>query len=146
ILSVGGVFVKLFNKNKYAVVMTVLAAVFAVVNLIQFNNNAVTKQRLAVAEQNLKAAVDTLRLTKDKSGKDEANKLAYLTSQLNDLKKLNYQLYSEIKNIKGNVSAVIQSDVKIVEKPVPFVVYAQLNDSTISTDFSYDSTYSPGNY
>lgn len=135
-----------FNKNKYSVIVSILAVIFAFVNLIQFNRNAVTKKKLEVAEQNLKAANDTIRVTRDRAGRDETNKLAFLMDEISDLKKMNTNLYNEVKKIKGNVSTVIQGDVKVVEKPVPFVVKAELADSTVRADFNYDSTYSPGNY
>ena len=135
-----------FNNNRYAVIVTILAVIFAAVNLIQFNTNAITKKKLAVAEHNLQAANDSVRITKDKAGRDEANKLAFLTDQLSELKKMNIDLYNEVKSIKGKVSTVIQGEVKVVEKPVPFAVQAQLADSTVRADFKFDTTYSPGNY
>jgi hypothetical protein len=135
-----------FNKNRYSVIVTVLAIIFAFVNLIQFNQNAITKKKLAVAEHNLQAANDTLRVTIDKAGKEETNKLAFLMDEISDLKKMNVDLYNEVKNIKGKVSTVIQGDVTVVEKPVPFVVKAELADSTVRADFAFDTTYSPGNF
>lgn len=135
-----------FNKNKYSVIVTILAVIFAFVNLVQFNRNEITKKKLEVAEQNLQAATDTIRITKDKAGREEANKFAFLVDELHDLKKMNADLYKEVQNIKGNVSTVIQGDVKVVEKPVPFLVKAEFADSTVRSDFNYDSVYSAGNY
>lgn len=138
--------VTFFNKNRYSVVVTILAIIFAFVNLIQFNRNEITKKKLAVAEHNLQVINDTLRITLDKAGKAEANKLAFLMDEISDLKNLNTALYNELKNIKGKVSTVIQGDVQIIEKLVPFIVKAELADSTVRVDFKFDTAYSPGNF
>lgn len=136
----------LFNKNRYGFIVTILALVFAMVNLIQFNTVALEKKKREIAEFNLQVAQDEVHTTEDKAGRDEANKLAFLMDELSDLKKMNVDLYNEVKNIKGNVSTVIQSEVKVVEKPVPFIVKAELVDSTVTTGFNFDTTYSEGNY
>lgn len=135
-----------FGKNKYSVIITTLAIIFAFINLIQFKTNSNVKKQLEIAEHNLKAATDEVRITKDKAGKDESNKFAFLVDELKDLKNANKELYNEIKKIKGNVATVIKGDVEIIEKQVPFVVKAELIDSTVRADFKFDTVYSPGNY
>lgn len=144
--QIGSLLLTFFKKNRYNVIVTILAIVFALVNLFQYNNSQEMKKKLEVAEHNIAAANDEVRITKDKAGREEANKLAFLTDQVSELKKLNEDLYKEVKDIKGKVSTVIKSDVQIIEKPVPFIVKAELTDSTIRSDFNYDSTYSPGNF
>lgn len=110
------------------------------------NQKIEAEQRLKVAQHNEKVALDSIRVTKDREGKAEYDKLAYLTKSIKDLQKLNEELAKEVKGIKGNVNTIIKSDVKVVEKEVPFIVKGELVDSTVTAFFNYDSTYSPGNY
>lgn len=137
-----------FKTNKLTVI---LVAAILVLGLLQWNScnrNARLRKQLAVAEHNIAAANDTIRLERNKNGDTMAVKLAFLTDKLSHLEDLNKDLYDEIKNIKGKVSAIIKSDVQVkeVEKPVPFLVKAELVDSTVTASFNFDTTYSPGNF
>lgn len=137
---------ELIKKYKFAIGAVVLLLIgWAIIN-VQLQQNAKLKKELKVAEYNLKVANDSVRITKDKLGREEANKLAYLTNSVKTLMELNAELAEEVRTIKGNVNTIIKSDVKLVDKPVPFVVKAELVDSTVTAMFEYDSTYSPGNY
>lgn len=136
----------ILNKNRYAIGITILALLFVVINFFQFRRNEVIKKKLQVAEHNLQAANDEIRITKDKAGKDEANRLAFLTDKISNLEKLSSELTAEVKKIKGNVSTIVQGEVKIVEKPVPFVVKGEFIDSVVRTDFKFDTAYANGNY
>lgn len=140
--------IDLFKGNRIA---TVAIAAVLILGLMQWNScnrNARLKKQLAVAEHNIAAANDTIRLERNKNGDTMSVKLAFLTDKLSNLEKLNKDLYTEVKNIKGKVSTIIKSDVQVkeVEKPVPFLVKAELADSTVTANFSFDTTYSPGNY
>lgn len=133
-------------KYKYQIIgVLVIVALWGAAHIL-VNENAKLKKKLAVAEHNVKVANDSIRLVKDKLGRDEYDKLAYLTNSVKNLEKLNSELAEEVRAIKGNVNTIIKSDIKIVEKPVPFEVRAELVDSTLTAFFNYDSTYSPGNY
>jgi hypothetical protein len=137
-----------FRGNKIASIAIIAVLVLGISQCNQCSNNRILKKKLAVAEHNLAAANDTIRLEKNKNGDIMTVKLAFLTDKLSNLEKLNEDLYNEVKNIKGKVSTIIKSDitVKEVDKPVPFIVEGKLADSTITTRFRFDSTYSPGNY
>lgn len=127
-------------------------AIFSLIaGLILFNVHlyreaAMAKKKEEVAQHNLAVAQDSIRIVKDKAGRIEYQKLAYLTDKLDNLEKLNTNLANEVKQIKGKVSTIIQGEVKIVEKPVPFLVKGELVDSTVTAHFNYDTTYSEGNY
>jgi len=119
---------------------------FAIVSLQQCGSNRDLRKQLEVANHNIKAINDTLRVTKDKDGKDEANKLALLTDKLSNLEKLNADLASEVKSIKGKVGTIIKGDVVVVHDTIPLIVKSEFIDSTVRTDFNFSKTYSPGNF
>lgn len=137
-----------FAKNKGAVIVTALVAVLLLLNVYQYNSNKETKKQLAVIEHNLKVANDSVRITKDKAGKDEADHLAYYVKNNADLQKLNKDLADEVKNTKGKVSTIVKEQVKIVTDTVYLASNTTIDekDSTITTDFNFDSTYNPGNF
>ncbi len=134
------------NKNKRAIIMIFLVAGLILYNVNLYRQAAENKKKAEIAEYNLTVANDTIRIIKDRAGKIEYSKLAYLTNNVESLKKMNQELANEIKNIKGKVSTIIQSQIKIVEKPVPFLVRGELIDSNIVAHFNYDTVYSLGNY
>jgi hypothetical protein len=111
----------------------------------QCKHNNILEKKLAVAEHNVKAASDTIRYERTRAGDTLAVKLAYLTTTVGELKKLNSDLASEVKNIKGNVSTIIKGDIKIVHDTVPLIVKGELVDSTLTTTFDYSKVYNPGN-
>jgi hypothetical protein len=137
---------ELLLKYKLYVIGFVICAVlwFGINALVA--KNAQLNKKLEVATYNAKVAQDSLKIVKDKVGKDETDKLAYLTNTVDNLVKLNQELAQEVKNIKGTVNTVIKSDIKVVEKPVPFLVQGQLIDSNVVARFKYDSIYSLGNF
>lgn len=131
------------NLNKILGFLVILLLIFLI---IANNQKQKADQKAEIAEYNLKVSTDSIRITLDNLGKNETNKLAYLTNSVENLGKLNNSLAEEVKKIKGSVSTIVQGEVKIVEKPVPFVVKSEFVDSTIFVRFSYDTTYSPGNF
>lgn len=135
-----------FSKNKLTVIIGLIALLFYFTAMYQSCVNHKLKQQLTVADHNIKALNDSIRITIDKQGKEEANKLALLTDKVSNLEKLNTELYAEVKNIKGKVSTIIKTDIKVLHDTVPLIVKAGLVDSTVRADFSFDTTYSPGNF
>ena len=91
---------------------------------------------------------DSIRITKDNASKAEANKLAYYVKSNSDLQKLNKDLALEVKNTKGKVSTIVKEQVKIVTDTVYLASKTIIDetDSTITTDFNFDTTYNPGNF
>lgn len=134
------------QKNKRALIMIIAVAGLILYNVHLYKNALISKKKAEVAEHNLAVANDTIRIIKDRQGRIEYTRLAYLTDKISNLEKMSQNLASEVKGIKGTVTTIIQGQVKIVEKPVPFIVRGELVDSTVTTYFNYDSVYSPGNY
>lgn len=145
LLKIAGSFLK---NNRTLGIAIGVAAASLLLNLKQCSSAKDLKKEIAVANQNIKALNDTVRLTKDRQGRDEFDKLALLTDKVSKLEDLNQSLYAEVKAVKGKVSSIIAADVKVkeVEKPVPFVVKGELVDSTVTATFSLDTTFSPGNW
>lgn len=134
------------KKNKATVILFIISCLFALLSYFQFQASQKLRKQLAVSEQNIVALNDTIRITKDKNKEDEYNRYALLTDKLANLEKLNSDLATEVKSIKGKVSSIVSAEVKIVEKPVPFIVKGELIDSVVRADFKYDTIYSPGNF
>lgn len=140
--------IDLFRSNRLASILIVAVLALGLMQWNSCNRNARLKKELAVATHNINAANDTIRLERNKNGDTMSVKLAFLTDKLSNLEKLNEDLYAEVKNIKGKVSTIIKTDVQVreVEKPVPFLVEGKLADSTVTAQFKFDTTYSPGNF
>src|SRR5687768_12380101 len=134
------------KTNKTLLISFLAIVIFVLVNFFQFNQNQKLQKQLAVANHNITALADTIRITKDRNGVVEYNKFALLTDKISNLEKLNSDLASEVKSIKGKVSSIVSAEVKIVEKPVPFIVKGEVIGSTVRADFKYDTIYSPGNF
>jgi hypothetical protein len=135
-----------FKRNKFKVIVSALLIVAILFILFQQKQVREAKREKQVAEHNLAAATDTIRVTKAKNGQIEFDKLSFIFQEISDLKKANADLYKEVKNTKGNVNTIIKSDLQIVHDTVPLVVKGHLIDSTVVADFSFDTTYSPGNF
>jgi hypothetical protein len=134
------------NKNKATVIIFIISLIFAALSYFQFQASQKLRKQLDVANQNIVALNDTIRITKDRNKEDEYNRYALLTDKLSNLEKLNSDLATEVKSIKGKVASIVSAEVKIVEKPVPFIVKGELIDSIVRADFKYDTIYSPGNF
>lgn len=137
---------KFLIKNWRGVAIILGAALLILWNVHLINQNWINQKKAEIAEYNEKVAKDSLKVEKDRQGRVEYNRLAYLTDKVDNLTKLSSELANEVKNVKGKVSTIIQGEVKIVEKPVPFLVRGEFIDSTVTAYFNYDSIYSPGNY
>ncbi len=138
-----------FKANKCAFYVTILAIIFACINFWQFNNNQTLEKQLMVSEQNLAAANDTLRFTKALNGQREANILAFWTNKASNLEKINADLYKEVKNTKGTVSTIIKGGIEIIHDTTYLTaetIPPVSKEDIIKTSFSFDSTYSPGNF
>ena len=136
-----------YRKYKRGFGIACLSTLVILLNYFWFHSNTeVLTKQLAVAEHNLQVANDTIRMSKDKAGKAQYEKLAYLTNTVDNLTKLNKELSNDVRQIKGTVSTIIDTKIQIVEKRVPFLVRAELLDSQVISHFNYDTIYSPGNF
>lgn len=135
------------NRNRALLISFLIILILGFLQLKQCNNNSSLSRKLAVAEQNVKVAQDSIRLVKDAAGNAEYDKLAYLTNKNSNLEKLNSDLAKEIKTVKGKVSTIVKSTIKIVHDTVPVMipVTGSLIDSIVRVDFSYNTVFSPGN-
>lgn len=104
-----------------------------------------TEKKLQVAQQNINVLNDTIRLVKNKAQEPEFDKLAFLTDKLSSLEKLNTNLYTTVKNIKGNVTTIIKGTASIVHDTTILETESSRDGNLIVTDFSFDTIYSKGN-
>lgn len=135
-----------FLKNKWPIIVSALIALLLLLNVYQFNVNKETKKQLAVSEQNTKASLDSVRITKDKAGKDEADHLAFYVSKVSDLEKLNKDLAKEVKETKGKVQTIVKENLVVKTDTVTIPAESTVTDSTLQTAFNLDTIYNPGNF
>lgn len=69
-----------------------------------------------IFEQNVRALNDSMRHVKNKAGEIEATRSAFIAS-VEDLKKLNSDLYAELKKEIGNVKSIVKAGV-VYDNPV----------------------------
>lgn len=114
--------------------------------LQQCNQNKIAEKKLAVAEHNINVLNDSLRITKNKVGEDEFNKLAFLTDKVDNLAKLSTDLANAVKNINGKVGTIIKGTASVAIHDTLFLdATTTVEDTKIVTDFNFDTTYSKGN-
>lgn len=133
------------GKNKLLIACISIIVLLLLLNKWNDKRYKEAKHEIEIAQTNLAAAKDTIRVTKAKNGVLEYNKLAYIASN-NNLKALNLDLLKEIDATKGKVAAVQKMGFKVVHDTsyIPTNVY--ISDSIISIRSRIDTTYSPGNF
>jgi len=135
-----------FKNNRTLGIAIGIALASLLLNLKQCSSARNLRKEVAVAQQNINALNDTIRITKDRQGRDEYDKLALLTDKVSNLEKLNQDLATEVKSIKGRTSTIIKGDVQIVHDTVPLIVKGELVDSTVRADFDFSKNFSAGNF
>lgn len=139
-----------FATHKKSILVAALIAVLFLINIVQYKSNREVKKELAVSEQNVKAATDSVRITKDKAGKDESDHLAFYVTKNSELEKINKDLADEVKNTKGKVTTIVKEHVKIVTDTIEVAAKTTVdtinNQAVVKTDFALDTVYNPGNF
>lgn len=136
------------KANKFSSVVTGLLVIFVLLFWHQRSQLKQAQFKLIVAQQNLNAANDSVRITKAKNGQIEADKLSFLFQSISELKKANQDLAKEVAITKGKVNQIAKIGVKIIHDtiPTPLVITTERTDTSVRSDFSFDTTYSPGNF
>lgn len=133
------------KKNSFKLTVGIIV-ILAVFSLDQCNKNRVAQKKLAVAEHNISALNDTIRVTKTRDGEDQFNKLALLTNDVKSLKALNAELYDAVKNIKGGkVNTILKETISLVHDTTEIWVNTVLDEEKIVSEFKLDTVYSEGN-
>jgi hypothetical protein len=138
-------------------VMFIAIIVLILLLLQKCNGNAHLKQAVANGKQNQKALLDSLRQVKNRAGELQAEKLT-LIATAKELELLNKGLYDEVKKQKGTViqltasNAELRSTIRGLQTNLePETTYVYLGETPrwpkkYRLNWSYDSTYSAGNY
>lgn len=130
-------------KTKFFAIAFILLAGWGAINQYRLSS---TKQLLQRSEANLKASNDSLRITKNKQGEEEFNKLSYIVANVEELKSLNKRLADEVKDIKGKVKNIQSIDFQIKHDTINTETIVDRTDTTLRILNSYDTLYSKGNY
>jgi hypothetical protein len=138
----------LINKilKRRDIILLAVAGILIFLLLKQCNSNSDLRNQIAINNHNIDALNDTVRIEKDKLGREVFVKKTLLASNKN-LKDLNTGLSDEVKNLKGTVIFLQKSNTE-VKKDTQYVnnyitVYP---DGKYSLDWKFDTTYSEGNY
>jgi hypothetical protein len=134
-----------FQKNWKLIIVGLLVLWF-LFSLKQCSDIKELKREKEVLAHNIDALSDSIRVTKDRTGQEEYNKLSLLVTKVEELEKSNSELFKEVKETKGKVSQISKIGVQIVHDTVPLIVKAELVDSVLTNTFSFDTVYSPGNF
>ncbi len=107
---------KLFSKDNR---QFVLLAALVIVCMLWFRQCSATQQQkaeaerqLKITEQNNRALTDSLRYVKNRAGDIEAVKSSFI-SKLEDLEKLNKDLYAESKKENGKLLSIIKGSINV---------------------------------
>lgn len=124
------------NKKTWYYVGVGALILFLVFQSVRINN-LMNKNNLM--KSNMDAIQDTLRKEKTKTGQLEYAKLAYQTNA-NELKKLNLNLYNELKKEKGNVTYIASDNVKILHDTIFADIEYVIRD-TVNRKVTWDWKY-----
>jgi hypothetical protein len=139
--------VKIFTlKNKLVLLLLGVTLSLFFLNRYNYNRYLTETQEVKRIQANLIATNDVLRIVSTRTRDIEYNKLTYLAKDLSDLKKLNQELYEEVKATKGAVKLIQKGSYKIVRDTIPLIVKTEVNDSSLSLTSKYDTSFSQGNY
>lgn len=134
-------------KDKLLLVGAILVLILYLNLVIQGNRNARLKEDLTRTELNLKAAQDSIRISKAKDGTVQYDKLAFIAEDLKELKKINAELAHEVAITKGKVAAIQKMGVKIVHDTIKVEVEKPVvKDGVATIKGVHDTTFSEGNY
>lgn len=139
-------FVKNLGVKNYVIIAGVVALIsLFYLNRFNYNRYLYQKQETFRVTANLNAANDTIRVTKNKVGQSEFDKLAYLGT-VKQLSKEKNDLVEEIKKVKGDVKVVVKTNFKIVHDTTKLIVTADTINGILVVNSKYDTTYSEGNF
>jgi hypothetical protein len=138
-------FVKLNAQTKiYAIILLVifLMAGFIVYQFHQINS---LKSKLIVANQNVSALDDTIRIVKTKSGQEEAVKYALLVKNVSDLQKINADLAKQVKDQQGKVQNITNIGVTAKHDTIKIkTTVVEQKDSTYNISAAYSDSSKGG--
>jgi len=137
---------KFFINNKLIITAILAIVTLFFVNRYNYNRLQEAKQEIKIADANLAAAKDTIRIIKTQDGSLNYQKLAYIAKSVEDLKKTNADLYAETQNLKGDIKMIQKAQLIIHTDTTKLIVKSELIDSTIHLNSTFDTTYSKGNY
>lgn len=137
-----------------------LAAGIVVLLLLLLHNcdqNRTLESKLLRANQNQKALLDTVKIVKNKAGELQAERMTFIASK-EELKQLSASLFEETKKQRGEVLQLTSANAEITNRLKGLQTsvtvdteYVYVNNGNewpkkYRLNWSYDTTYSIGNY
>lgn len=95
----------IFKPNRISIVMVILSIILGILLFIKSGEVSKLRTAMSISNQNIIALHDTLKLVKNKNGEYQQEKAAFIVS-VADLKKINSNLYREVKKQKDQVLAL----------------------------------------
>lgn len=113
--------------------------------LLLYRQNDELKKELMISNQNQIALTDSIKIVKGKLGDVSFLKASFIASG-EDLKKLNRDLYEEVKRLEGNVKVVQRSISTIKSDPIVITnKVTQFPDGMTELSWKFDTTYNDNN-
>lgn len=143
------------TRNKLLVIVCIVAGILLGILDFQVNQKQKAIDKLQIANQNLLASNDSIRITAAKDKQVEYNKYAYIAKQASELKGVNDSLLAQIKNTKGDVKAAVATTTVITDSGKlvkDSSIVRTTKDSSgvfyidIDQGFTLTKTYSKGNF
>jgi hypothetical protein len=145
-------FLGVFSRHKTVIIFTVILLLLSGALYYEVNQRQKEKTQYQIANQNLKAASDSIRVSAAKDKQVEFDKYSYIAKQASDLKKVNDSLYIQIKNTKGDVKSAVSTTTVITDSgklTKDSIVYVPTKDSSkvdADVSVSFKKIYSSGNF
>ena len=119
--TIAGIFKFLFDEKRIKIVLIIAVVALAMLLFRSCNEkNRIqreAKREQLIYEQNQRALNDTIRKVKNKAGEIESVKSSFL-AKMEDLEKLNRELYEESKKEIGNLKSLIKTQVVVQTEPI----------------------------
>jgi hypothetical protein len=134
-------------REKIIVALVIIVIALFGLNKWNYNKLQEAKNEIVRTEHNLKAALDSVRITHAKDGSVEYDKLSFIVKDLNELKKINAELAHEVAITKGKVMAIHKITANLKSDTIPLIVEKPVVKDGIAKIIGKDSTdFSPGNF
>ena len=124
----------------------IIILVLCIIVFKQCSSNSEAKAKISIANHNLDALKDTIRVQKNKAGEDTYLIKTLLTDK-EELGRLNADLKTELDKQKGKVAYLSKMSAStIIDTQYIDNYISKYGNNTFSLDWKYDSTFSENNY
>jgi hypothetical protein len=146
--SIKNFLINLISDAKSKIILAGISIIVLLffLNRMNYHKLKEAEEKIAIVQNNLAAAQDTIRTTKAKNGELEYNKRIYIVQKEKELKALSDELAKQVAITKGDVAVIQSVGIQVVHDTVELPTTVYVSDSVVKIRSSIDTTYSPGNF